>query len=228
WLVGSAVIVVLIVIMTVVLVILQRSNDSTEGGSGDPSTSAAEPTTQEEPTEEEPTEEEPTEEEPTDDGGGDAAGFTEATCEAFDQSKFEELYGEAPDPDESYTSASSSGDTGSLSCNYYTTNYDSSGVYVYAWGDSDSAMDWWEDEKETWSEDSDYVVTDYTAFGDAGYHMVFGEGDTYQKRSIHVVVGGLEIDAEVWIYPDEQDPAVADEYLQSLGEQAAEMFADYV
>jgi hypothetical protein len=226
WLVGTAIIVALIVIMTVTLLILQNTQDeSTEGGDGGDPTTAAEETTEEEPTEEEPTEEEPTEEEPT---GGEAAGFSEETCGAFDPSNFESLYGEALDPDETYSSASSSGDTGSLSCTFNSPDYDTVSIYVYAWNDADGALEWMEDDREYWGGESDYTVTDYTAVGDAGFHVVFGEGDDYQKRGIHIVAGALEIEVEAWIYESEHGTEEADEYLQTVAEEALAMFADYV
>lgn len=231
WLVGGTLVLVVAIVLAVVLIIFQRANETTEGSGGDPdTTSEAAPTTDEG-------------EETTDDGddtggsgdggdtggdtGGEFAGFSESTCGAFDMAKYEELFSEAPDPSQSYTSASSSGNTGSLICSYYNSDYDSSTLSVMAWSDAAAAMDWWEGDKEFLEDDSGYVITDFTAVGDAGYHEVFGEGDTYQKRAVGIVVGAVQIDVEVWIYPQEHDTAAADEYLQSLAEQAATAFADY-
>lgn len=234
WLVGGTLVLVVAIVLAVVLIIFQRANESTEGSGGDPdTTSEAAPTDDGDET--------------TDDGddggddtggsgdggdtggdtGGEFAGFSESTCGAFDMGKYEELFSEAPDPSQSYTSASSSGNTGSMTCSYYNSDYDSSTLSVMAWSDAEAAMDWWEGDKEYLEADSGYVITDYPAVGDAGYHEVFGEGDIYQKRAVGIVVGAVQIDVEVWIYPDEHDADVADEYLQSLAEQAATMFADY-
>lgn len=229
WLGGAAIIVVLIIIMTVTLLIVQRSGDDS-ATSGDGGTTEEPPaTTEEEPTDEGPTTEETTG--PPDDGGDDngsePAGFSEATCNAFDLSLFEELYDEDVDPDQTHTSASSSSNTGSLSCNFYTEDYDSSSVAVSAVGGAEYAVEWLEGDREFWDAEDGYEVTDFTAVGDDGFHTVYG-GEGYQKRAITIIVGALHINVNTWIYPDEQDPDEADEYLQDLCEQAAAMFADYM
>jgi len=228
WLVGGTIIVVVAIILTVTLVIFQRATGSDEGDGGDLSAGGDQSSESEQ---EEPTADEPTEDEPTggDDGGdtaGEYAGFDESTCEAFDMTKFTELYEATPDPDETYTSASSSGDTGNLSCTFYS-GFDTSTVSVMAWSDASGAMGWWEDDKAFWEEEPDYELTELTDLGDAGYHLVFGEEGSYQKRSVSVVSGALEFEVDCWISSDQKDPALADEYLQDMGEQILTMFTEY-
>ncbi|GAB3235064.1 hypothetical protein GCM10027447_32600 [Glycomyces halotolerans] len=226
WLIGGAVIAVLIVVMTVTLLIVQRTAGSTEAGGGtDPTTPEQEPSS--EAVETTP-EDEPTPEETGDDGGDttESAGFTEQTCGAFDLSGFEEVFGSAIDPDETSTSSSSSGDTGSLSCTFADDDYNTASIYVSSYGDADSTMEYLEDDREYWDNDEDYNVTDYTEFGDAGYHSVFGE-DISQKREIHVVIGKLDIQVDTWIYVDDHDAAKADALLADLGRQCAELFDEY-
>ncbi len=228
WLGGAAIIIVLIVIMTVTLLIIQRSSGGSTTGDGgteepaDTAESPAEDTTS--PTEDDDGDDD---DEGDDDGGPEQAGFYEDTCSDFDLSLLEELYDAQIDPGETHTSASSSGDTGTLICNFYTENFDSASVSVSAVGGADYAVDWLEGDREYWGAEDDYEITDFTEVGDDGYHTVFGD-EGYQKRAVTVIAGALYVDTSLWIYPDEHDPSDADEYLRDVCEQALAMFADYM
>jgi hypothetical protein len=227
WLVGGTIIVVVAVILTVTLVIFQRAAGSDEEDGDDLiADDQSSQSDQVEPTEDEPTEDPGGGDDPTEDIG-EPAGFAETTCGAFDMAKFTELYEVVPDPDETYTSASSSGDTGNLSCTFYSDDFDTSKISIMAWGDPSSAMDWWESDKEFWEDEPDYELTDFDDLGEAGYHLVFGEDGSYQKRSLNIVSGALEFEVDCWIASDRKDPALADEYLQDMAEQILTMFAEY-
>lgn len=224
WLGGTAIIIVLIVVMTVTLLILQRSNSGSTTGDGGTEEPAA--TAESEPTAEDTTEPPEDEDDDGDDDGGTApAGFTEDTCSAFDLALFEEIYGTRIKPSQTHASASSSGDTGTLNCNFYTADADTTTVSVSALNDADSAVEWLEGDKEFWGAEDGYEVTDFTDIGDDGYHVVFGE-EGYQKRGLTVIAGALYVDVSIWIDLDEHDPSDADEYLQEVCEQALAMVAD--
>ncbi|WP_211253058.1 hypothetical protein, partial [Glycomyces tenuis] len=201
----------------------QRSDDSTEGGSGGPSTSAEESATEEEPTEEEPTEEEPTD----DGGGGDATGFSEDICTTYDLSTFEEVLGDEIDPDQTYTSASSSGETGSVSCNFYTKDYWSLRLYVDVTDDPEFNIGWVEDEQVSQAEDGTYEVTDYTALGDTGYMAKSTDTSSYQTILINVAVANIELEAEASIDPAVHDADAAVAMLEDLLSELYVSFAGY-
>ncbi|WP_026925060.1 hypothetical protein [Glycomyces arizonensis] len=222
WLIGVAVIVVLIIIMTVTLLIIQRSDDSTDTGGGtDPTTSAeADPTTEDEPTTEETT--------PDDGGdtGGEFAGFTEETCSAYDLATFEDVMGEPVDPSQTYTSASSSGETGTVSCYFYTESYWTVSIYVDVTDDPEFNIGWVEDEQVTQTEDANLEVTDYTAIGDAGY-MSISDDPSYQTILIDVAVSNIEISVDTTIDTAQQDTDAAVAMVEDLLNQSYTLFAEY-
>ncbi|WP_157930560.1 hypothetical protein [Glycomyces xiaoerkulensis] len=229
--VGGAVIVVLAIIMAVTLLIIQRTGGGGSDQAGDETTSEAEQTEEEEPSAEEPSEEpepEPTEDEPTGEGGGnEEVGFNEQTCDQFDLSAFEEYFGSAHDAGQDYRYSSSSGDTGSLSCTYYTEEgYNELDLEVTSYSDADYAMDWYEGDYEYWDDDDSYEVSDYEELGDAGFHVVYGSEGS-QKRGVEFVVGVLIIKVDIWIYTEEHDADAADEVVYDYAEEVVDLFSGY-
>ncbi|GAB3650352.1 hypothetical protein [Glycomyces tarimensis] len=224
WLVCGAIIAVLLVVLTVILFIVQRTaGDDTAAGSGGESTT---------PTEEAATSEEgdpePTEEEATPDGGGtgEAAGFDEATCDAYDLTKFEEVIGASVDPDETYTSASSSGETGSVNCQFYTDDlFWHLTIDVNVGSDPDYNIEYIQDDIEYWSDSEGYEVEEYD-YGDAGYMYKYGD-PTYQKLNINVAVSNIEIEVSTWIDNTTHDYDAAVEMLHASLEEAHGYFAEY-
>ncbi|MCH7232355.1 hypothetical protein L0U85_16055 [Glycomyces sp. L485] len=228
WLVGSAIIAVLVVIMTVTLLIIQRTEGSaTAGGGEDPQTSSGNESTA---TEEETTEEETTEgddvEESAGDGGGEYAGLKEETCDAYDLSAFEEYFGASLDADDTYRSASTSGDSGSVYCSFYTDEYDSLTISVYVEDDAEWARDFFDSDKEYREEDSDYEVSDYSDLGDAGYVSVYVD-DSYESHELRVISGKIDVKVSSAIYSDESDRGEMPPMLAAHAAQAFDLFAAY-
>lgn len=213
WMIGGTVIAVLAILMTVILVLVQQGSDSDEAG--DPSQTEGTDGSQSEGTEEETSAE-----------VEEASGFNDDVCQTYDMTSFEEVFGEAPDPNESYTSASSSGETGSLTCSFYTSDYDFASIYVDVTNDAEFNIGWVEDNKQSYSDDSDYEVTDYTELGDAGYMRVYASGST-ETIAINVAVQNIEIEAEATIYLEDQDHDEAVAMVEDLLMQGYLKFAGY-
>ncbi|THV42096.1 hypothetical protein [Glycomyces buryatensis] len=221
WLIGVTVIVVLAVIMAVVLLIVQRSNDSNQGGGGDPTTapeSSAEETTE--------GGDDPTDggDEPVTDG---EATLAESDCELYDTSGFEELIGDEVDPDESSTSASTSGDTANISCSFYTSNYDTLRLYVDVTDDSDFNIGWVEDMQDSYAEDDTYTVEDYTTYGDTGYTHESTSYD-YTTIGINLAISNIEVEATTMMEESEYDRDAAIAVLDGMIAQVETYYAAHV
>ncbi|WP_194202077.1 hypothetical protein [Glycomyces albidus] len=221
WLIGGSIIAILVVIMTVILVVVQstQADDSADGGTdggGDTSTEG--------------------EGDGGDDGGDDSDGGSDGggsgsielnaeACSAFDLSTFESAYG-SYDPDETYTSATSSGGLPSVSCTFYNNDYTSVSIYITDWESADETIDWVKSDAEYYNSDG-YTYTEWTEYGDAGgyYSQDYG---TYTSTTLHVALGSLDVSITSLLYDDEDvEFEAAFEAWVDLVKQSDALFADY-
>lgn len=220
WLIGGAVLTVLVIIMTVILLVVQRTqgSDSTDGdGGGDPSGGASSDT----------------------DGGGDTDGgdsggdgleaieMTADACDAFDMTKFEEVYGSF-DPAETYKSASNSGGLGSLSCTFYNAEYTSIYLTVSDYETPEDAAYWVESDADYYNAEAGYEFSEYTDYGDIGSMYSSSTDNSSKSIYLHVAIGSLEIKANTTLYSAEsveEQPAI--DTMADFLVQSGELFADY-
>ena len=207
WMIGGTVIAVLAVLMTVILVLVHQNANSNVAD--DPTEDIEEETTSEG---EETT---PAGEEETTPAGEEVSGFTEAVCDTYDLTSFEELFGAGPDPDRTITSATSAGATGSVNCSFSTADYDSASIYVDVTSDAEYNIEWIEDEREIYA-DADYEITDYDELGDAGYMRVYSVGSV-ETIGIAVAIQNIEVEVDITIVLDkhghDEGVAVAEDLL---------------
>jgi hypothetical protein len=222
WLIGGAILVVLVIIMTVILLVVQQTagNDSSEGGDGGTSEDAGGG------------------DESGDDGGetgsdgGDTGGasveMNAEACDAFDMTKFEEVYGTFI-PEDTYRSASTSGGLSSLNCGFYNPDLASVNVYVTDYEDAEHVLSSVESDADYYNEEQGYELSEYTEIGDAG--TMYTETDTslgYKSINIHVALGSLDVKVYSILWEDDGlDEAAVIETLEDFIRQCETLFVDY-
>ncbi|SDE49394.1 hypothetical protein [Glycomyces harbinensis] len=158
------------------------------------------------------------------DGPGGAV-LADETCERFDLASYEDLFGTAPDPDETAADGYSGTGTGNLTCTWRHSGADGAGIAVDAWASAESADQFWLDEKSWWTSHAG-SVTDFPDAGESGFHYVQGGEDEPQKRQIMFVLGRFTVSVFCWIDPAAQSTGDADAFLEDLAEQADAIVAD--
>ncbi|MCC3765564.1 hypothetical protein K3N28_21110 [Glycomyces sp. TRM65418] len=222
WLIGGAILVVLVVIMTVVLLVVQQTagDDSAKGGDGST-------------TEGEPSGDASSDEETGGDGGDTEGGdvgpaeMTADACDAFDMSKFEEVFGEFRE-DDTYRSASNSNGLSSLSCSFYDDDFMYVNVYVSDYEDASDVQSWVESDADYYTAEEGYEFSEYTEIGDAGSYWTKDESG-YKTLTLHIALGSLEVKLYTSLYDEENvDEAAAVETLADFAKQCETLFADYM
>ncbi|MEU6861260.1 hypothetical protein AB0B28_20600 [Glycomyces sp. NPDC046736] len=175
WLIGGTVLVVLVIIMTVILLIVQRTagNNAANGGG---ETEEPEPTGNEHTEELDP-----------------VAEFSSDACNQLDFSVFEAAVGEAIDYEENSSSESSSSSYNSVTCYFYTEDYNSVNISLYDYEEAEDAINYIEYDEESYGSDPEYEFSEYTAYGDAGSVYTRISEPSYQTTYLHVALGSLEI-----------------------------------
>ncbi|WP_030158955.1 hypothetical protein [Glycomyces sp. NRRL B-16210] len=222
WLIGGAFLIILIILMTVVLLIVQRtagSNSADGGGDGDGVDTTGEDGG-----------------DTGGDTGGDSGGGTDGgdtatvaldadACDAFDMTAFEDALGTF-DPSQNYVSSSNSGGLASLSCTFYTEDYETLSIRIYDYESLEDVLPYIESDEDYYNEDNGYEYSDYTAIGDAG--SLYSSGDSsYRTVNVHVALESLEVNAYVAWYDDSIDNETALAALEDFLIQCDAMFAEY-
>lgn len=155
---------------------------------------------------------------------GEFAGFTDATCEAFDLSYLESAFGSEYDPQQDETfSMNGEDDIFSLKCDFHTYGLDEVIVHVNG-RDPDGGMALLQLFRQTAEADPDYRVSDLDGLGDAGYRSAY-EDEGAEKIMYHFVQGRLEVSINSDVGPDPGDVEAVDALLTEIAEQALILFA---
>lgn len=229
WLIGGTLLIVLIIVFTTILLVVQRTVESNaaDGGGGDTGGSTEEPTGG------------------GDDGGdtgGDTGGDSGDTggedggspggdvsavtlgadaCNAFDLGPFEELFSNY-DPDQTYVSGSNT----SVSCTFYTEDYESLGIRIYDYEDASYVVSFIESDEDYYGEEDGYDFRQYDEYGDAG-SFYSKDYSGYGTTTLHVALGSLEVSVSVSWFDDPLGEDVTLPLLEEYLFQCDEMFAEY-
>ncbi|WP_155830298.1 hypothetical protein [Glycomyces tenuis] len=218
WFIGVAIFLILMVLLSGALYMVQQNSDD-DGAAEAPTTGS---TTTEEPTADEPTED------PTTSASGEvgaSAGFTDATCEAYDLTSFETAYGAPHDPTQN--SASSNDDEGYalLNCSFYGDDYAELIIAATGWREEQAAMDLFDMDRSEYEADTEYTVTDLD-MGDAGFRASRTSGD-FEEIEYRFVQGSLEVSISAEIMPADHDLEAADAMLADVSAQTIALLESY-
>jgi hypothetical protein len=160
---------------------------------------------------------------------GEFAGFTDATCEAFDLTWFEETSDSEHDPEmDDFTSIDESETGGpALSCYFSTKGLAQLHITVDGGQDSTAAGLWPEWERQGLEDHPSFEVTDLEGLGDSGYR--FAESEWISEYiTYRIVDGGIGVQVRTGTGIDADEAEAADAMLAEYAEQALSLFASEI